>query len=93
MCAFSSHLLTHGALFLLQLRFRRRKEEMVGLKQEGFKLDVRESLEFLECYDQDVYLSFKVLSVRSAVEEDPGHGLCIPSLEPSFPDLLKFTRK
>ena len=75
MCAFSSNLLTHGALFLLQLWFRPGKEEMVGLKQERFKLDVRGSLGFLECCDQDVYLSFKVLSVRSAVkEEDSGRG-------------------
>lgn len=67
---------------------------MAGLKQGGFKLDVRESLEFLECYNQDVYLSFKVFSVRSAVEEeDPGHGLDTLPLELSFPALLKFTRR
>lgn len=67
---------------------------MAGLKQGGFKLDVRESLEFLECYDQDLCLSFKVFSVRSAVEEeDPGHGLYTLPLELSFPALLKFTRR
>ena len=92
---FSLNLLTNGALFLLQLWFRPKKEETVGLQQGGFKLDVRKEFGLSGALSSGRVSIFRgpFCEVSSGGGGNLGHGLCTPPLAPGFLALHTFTRR